>query len=67
MLQHVAVLAGMTTNILSSSAGTEECGKGTSTPQETARLNFYQRFCTVLNVHPGLNLDCANQQPYTGL
>ncbi|XP_031094733.1 basic endochitinase-like [Ipomoea triloba] len=52
---------GVITNIIN---GGIECGKGSSTPQEKDRIGFYKRYCGILGVGVGSNLDCANQKPF---
>ncbi|KAL5714681.1 chitinase [Ranunculus cassubicifolius] len=52
---------GTITNIIN---GGIECGKGTSPPQVADRIGFYRRYCEILGVSPGDNLDCNNQSPY---
>jgi hypothetical protein len=37
-----------------------ECGKGPIT-QVADRIGFYQRYCGILGVGTGINLDCYNQ------
>ncbi|GLJ05755.1 hypothetical protein SUGI_0024600 [Cryptomeria japonica] len=52
---------GMLTNIIN---GGLECGIGFDTRVED-RIGFYKRYCDILGVNYGPNLDCYNQRPYT--
>ncbi|KAL3344313.1 hypothetical protein AABB24_023643 [Solanum stoloniferum] len=51
---------GVITNIIN---GGIECSKG-SNAQMDNRIGFYRRYCQILGVDPGNNLDCANQRPF---
>ncbi|KAF8011340.1 hypothetical protein BT93_J1827 [Corymbia citriodora subsp. variegata] len=51
---------GVITNIIN---GGIECGKG-SNPQVEDRIGFYKRYCDLLKVGYGNNLDCYNQKPF---
>ncbi|OIT06513.1 basic endochitinase, partial [Nicotiana attenuata] len=51
---------GVITNIIN---GGIECNKG-SNAQMQSRIGFYRRYCQILGVDPGNNLDCANQRPF---
>ncbi|CAK9159305.1 unnamed protein product [Ilex paraguariensis] len=51
---------GVITNIIN---GGIECGKG-SNPQVEDRIGFYKRYCDILGVGYGNNLDCYNQRPF---
>ncbi|KAK6946519.1 Glycoside hydrolase, family 19, catalytic [Dillenia turbinata] len=51
---------GAITNIIN---GGVECGKG-SVPQVQDRVGFYKRYCDILGVGYGNNLDCNNQRPF---
>nr|CBJ55936.1 pathogenesis related gene 3 [Bupleurum kaoi] len=51
---------GVVTNIIN---GGIECGKG-SNAQVEDRIGFFRRYCTILGVSPGDNLDCYNQRPF---
>lgn len=51
---------GVITNIIN---GGIECGKG-SNPQMEDRIGFYKRYCDILKVSYGDNLDCNNQRPF---
>lgn len=51
---------GVITNIIN---GGIECGKG-SNAQMQDRIGFYKRYCAILGVSYGNNLDCANQRPF---
>lgn len=51
---------GVITNIIN---GGIECGKGQN-PQVEDRIGFYRRYCTILNVAPGDNLDCYDQRNF---
>ena len=51
---------GVVTNIIN---GGIECGKG-SNPQMNDRIGFYKRYCDILGVSYGDNLDCASQRPF---
>ncbi|KAF8011389.1 hypothetical protein BT93_J1868 [Corymbia citriodora subsp. variegata] len=51
---------GVITNIIN---GGIECGKG-SNPQVEDRIGFYKRYCDLLKVGYGNNLDCYNQSPF---
>lgn len=51
---------GVVTNIIN---GGVECGKGTNAPVAD-RIGFYKRYCDILGVTYGDNLDCYNQAPF---
>ncbi|PQP92101.1 endochitinase 2 [Prunus yedoensis var. nudiflora] len=51
---------GVTTNIIN---GGLECGKGWNAKVED-RIGFYKRYCDLLGVGYGNNLDCYNQKPF---
>ncbi|XP_042468806.1 basic endochitinase-like [Zingiber officinale] len=51
---------GVITNIIN---GGIECGKGTNA-QVADRIGFYKRYCDILGVTYGDNLDCYNQAPF---
>ncbi|KAL7236736.1 hypothetical protein ACSBR1_019937 [Camellia fascicularis] len=51
---------GVITNIIN---GGIECGHG-SDPSVQDRIGFFKRYCQVLGVSPGNNLDCANQRSF---
>lgn len=51
---------GVITNIIN---GGVECGQG-SNPKMEDRIGFYKRYCDILKVSPGNNLDCNNQRPF---
>lgn len=51
---------GVITNIIN---GGIECGKGQDTRVED-RIGFYKRYCDILGVNYGDNLDCYNQIPF---
>ncbi|KAH9293672.1 hypothetical protein KI387_041125, partial [Taxus chinensis] len=51
---------GLTTNIIN---GGLECGYGEN-DKVKSRIGFYQRYCNILGVSEGTNLDCYNQRPY---
>ncbi|XVE93968.1 hypothetical protein REPUB_Repub01dG0240000 [Reevesia pubescens] len=51
---------GVTTNIIN---GGIECGKGPNDAVKD-RIAFYERYCGMLGVSPGDNLDCYNQTPW---
>lgn len=51
---------GVITNIIN---GGIECNKGSDAQMEN-RIGFYRRYCQILGVDPGNNLDCANQRPF---
>nr|ABD92819.1 class Ib chitinase [Limonium bicolor] len=51
---------GVITNIIN---GGLECGKGSIAKQED-RIGFYKRYCDVLGVGYGNNLDCNSQRPF---
>nr|AAC16011.1 basic chitinase [Elaeagnus umbellata] len=51
---------GTITNIIN---GGLECGKGRN-PQVEDRIGFYKRYCDILKVGYGNNLDCYNQRPF---
>ncbi|KAL7237133.1 hypothetical protein ACSBR1_020242 [Camellia fascicularis] len=51
---------GVITNIIN---GGIECGHG-SDPSVQDRIGFFERYCQVLGVSPGNNLDCANQRSF---
>ncbi|KAJ8567693.1 hypothetical protein K7X08_019901 [Anisodus acutangulus] len=51
---------GVITNIIN---GGLECGMGRIEAVEN-RIGFYRRYCSMLNVAPGDNLDCYNQRNF---
>lgn len=51
---------GVVTNIIN---GGLECGKGSDSRQQD-RIGFYKRYCDILGVSYGSNLDCNNQRPF---
>ncbi|XP_002439136.2 chitinase 12 [Sorghum bicolor] len=51
---------GVVTNIIN---GGLECGHGADT-RVADRIGFYKRYCDLLGVSYGDNLDCANQMPF---
>ncbi|THG18029.1 hypothetical protein TEA_019423 [Camellia sinensis var. sinensis] len=51
---------GVITNIIN---GGLECGHG-SDARVQDRIGFYQRYCQIIGVSPGDNLDCGNQVPF---
>lgn len=51
---------GVITNIIN---GGIECGKGPN-QQAQDRVGFYKRYCDLLKVSYGNNLDCNNQKPF---
>lgn len=51
---------GVITNIIN---GQFECGMGPNTAAES-RIGFYRRYCSMLNVPTGENLDCNNQKNF---
>ncbi|XP_059623392.1 endochitinase-like [Cornus florida] len=51
---------GVITNIIN---GGIECGKGENA-QVQDRIGFYKRYCDILGVGYGNNLDCYNQRPF---
>ncbi|GAB2271430.1 hypothetical protein Dimus_006267 [Dionaea muscipula] len=52
---------GVITNIIN---GGVECGKGQDA-SVADRIGFYTRYCNILGVNPGNNLDCYNQAPFS--
>nr|ADN37756.1 chitinase [Morus alba var. multicaulis] len=52
---------GMTTNIIN---GGLECGGQGPDDRVENRIGFYLRYCGLLGVDPGDNLNCYNQSPY---
>lgn len=52
---------GLITNIIN---GGIECGKG-SNPQMEDRIGFYKRYCDLMGIGYGSNLDCNNQRPFS--
>ncbi|KAK9944323.1 hypothetical protein M0R45_009896 [Rubus argutus] len=51
---------GMTTNIIN---GGLECGMGPNAKVES-RIGFYKRYCDLLGIDYGDNLDCYDQRPF---
>ncbi|KAI5684045.1 hypothetical protein M9H77_05273 [Catharanthus roseus] len=51
---------GVITNIIN---GGLECGQGPNAAG-TDRIGFYKRYCDMLGVDYGINLDCYNQSPF---
>ena len=52
---------GLTTNIIN---GGIECGPGGNAAPVEDRIGFFRRYCRMLGVDVGPNLDCARQEPY---
>ncbi|KAE8672892.1 Endochitinase 1 [Hibiscus syriacus] len=52
---------GVTTNIIN---GGLECGTGRPDDRVQSRIGFYKRYCDMLGVSYGDNLDCYNQRPF---
>ncbi|KAF0923159.1 hypothetical protein E2562_003373 [Oryza meyeriana var. granulata] len=52
---------GLTTNIIN---GGLECNH-TDDPRVNDRIGFFRRYCAILGVDVGDNLDCAHQLPYS--
>jgi chitinase len=52
---------GVVTNIIN---GGLECGHGASDSRVAGRIGFYKRYCDLLGVSYGDNLDCGNQSPF---
>ncbi|KAH0687854.1 hypothetical protein KY290_019511 [Solanum tuberosum] len=51
---------GVITNIIN---GGMECGHGNDNRVQD-RIGFYRRYCGILGVSPGNNLDCGNQRSF---
>ncbi|MBA0702557.1 hypothetical protein Goari_020669 [Gossypium aridum] len=51
---------GVITNIIN---GGLECGRGPDN-RVASRIGFYRRYCDILGINPGSNLDCNNQRPF---
>ncbi|KAJ7550567.1 hypothetical protein O6H91_07G106600 [Diphasiastrum complanatum] len=51
---------GLTTNIIN---GGIECGHANDGSVQD-RIGYYKRYCSILGVDPGSNLDCANQRSF---
>nr|XP_043620862.1 endochitinase [Erigeron canadensis] len=51
---------GVITNIIN---GGLECGQGQNSKVED-RIGFYRRYCSIIGVTTGNNLDCYNQRPF---
>lgn len=51
---------GVITNIIN---GGLECGHGPD-DRVADRIGFFQRYCQILGVNPGDNLDCGSQRPF---
>ncbi|KAG5582060.1 hypothetical protein H5410_052687 [Solanum commersonii] len=51
---------GVITNIIN---GGLECGRGSDSRVQD-RIGFYRRYCGILGVSPGDNLDCGNQRSF---
>ncbi|KAI9124329.1 hypothetical protein K1719_005629 [Acacia pycnantha] len=52
---------GATTNIIS---GGLECGRGKKDPRVEDRIGFYKRYCNLLAIGYGSNLDCYSMKPF---
>ncbi|OEL12779.1 Chitinase 10 [Dichanthelium oligosanthes] len=52
---------GLTTNIIN---GGIECGPNGNVAPVNDRIGFFRRYCGMLGVDVGPNLDCADQKPY---
>ncbi|KAK8626677.1 hypothetical protein V6N13_134310 [Hibiscus sabdariffa] len=52
---------GVTTNIIN---GGLECGRPGPDSRVESRIGFYKRYCDMLGVTYGSNLDCYNQRPF---
>ncbi|XP_020216512.1 endochitinase [Cajanus cajan] len=53
---------GVITNIIN---GGLECGKG-PTPASGDRIGYYKRYCDILGITYGPNLNCRDQRPFGG-
>ncbi|WMV51674.1 hypothetical protein MTR67_045059 [Solanum verrucosum] len=51
---------GVIANIIN---GGLECGRGNDNTVQD-RIGFYRRYCEILGISPGDNLDCSNQRPF---
>ncbi|KAG8478127.1 hypothetical protein CXB51_027919 [Gossypium anomalum] len=51
---------GVITNIIN---GGLECGRGPDN-RVASRIGFYRRYCDILGINYGSNLDCCNQRPF---
>ena len=51
---------GVITNIIN---GRIECGQGAN-DKVASRIGFYNRYCDILGLGYGNNLDCYNQKPF---
>ncbi|PPD80974.1 hypothetical protein GOBAR_DD22087 [Gossypium barbadense] len=51
---------GVITNIIN---GGLECGRGPDN-RVASRIGFYRRYCDILGINTGGNLDCNNQRPF---
>ncbi|TYI01337.1 hypothetical protein ES332_A11G193500v1 [Gossypium tomentosum] len=51
---------GVITNIIN---GGLECGRGPDN-RVASRIGFYRRYCDILGINYGSNLDCYNQRPF---
>ena len=51
---------GVITNIIN---GRIECGQGAN-DKVASRIGFYKRYCDILGLGYGNNLDCYNQKPF---
>ncbi|MCD9641503.1 Chitinase 1 [Datura stramonium] len=51
---------GVTTNIIN---GRTECGHGSDSREEN-RIGYYLRYCDILGVDAGENIECGNQGPF---
>lgn len=54
---------GVITNIID---GGYECGHGANS-EVADRIGFYERYCKMLDINPGKNLDCYFQEPFVRL
>ncbi|PNX76122.1 class Ib chitinase, partial [Trifolium pratense] len=52
---------GVITNIIN---GGLECGVNGNKMKADDRVGFYKSYCQILELSPGDNLDCNNQQPF---
>ena len=53
---------GLVTNIIN--GGALQCGSGAISPAEQMKIAYYKRYCDILGVSYGSNVDCSNQASF---
>ena len=53
---------GLVTNIINGAV--LQCGSGVTSPAENMKIAYYKRYCDILGVSYGSNVDCSNQASF---